>query len=753
MAATTGPARFVALGTLSNTLSGTATMENRQQTFPAVPPSFSAGDHEMRDYYADSSAPRPNTNSSPYLTPYLGLRARLSQVWINRWTVLLLLVLVRVVIAIGSADDLIDDARTEALSACTVVEKAGSTLASVPHYASQGFNAMTARGVESAVSALQSMVTMTLTGIEEMVVFYIGMLTNTYLCLITLAVSGSLHAVVDILSNAQAQIDASIKDVSNDITSTASKLQSGIQLLTKGINTVLPDGAPKVDFSGPLQKLSNIKIPDSVDDSLKKLNSSIPTFEQVKNVTDTVIRTPFEEVKKLINNSWGNYTFNHSLLPVPQKEEMQFCSDNEHINGFFGTLRNIARKAKRAFIGVLLTLAILACIPMALLEMRRYKRLQERPKLIGPYASDEMDRIYLYSRPYTSDIGLWVSKRFSSTRSQHLARWCVAYFTSIPALFLLSLGIAGLFSCFCQYIFLKQIEKDVPALAAEVAGFTADVVGKLNNASASWATKTNAIIGQESGDLNKELLGWVNTSTVALNDTLNRFVDETITVLNTTFGGTPLFDPIKEVFNCLIGIKVAGISKGLTWVHDNAHINFPQLSNDSLTGAALLSKSSPEAKAFFADPKNVTQNDVTRAITKVGDKIAKGIRQEALISTVILIAWLVLFLGGITVTFIRLKQREKLRAEAGHTYDARDHGLAVNLDQHLGPAPAYYTHQDVNSNAPYTLNPHPIPRQSSDSDDVIEIEKRAATNIHGTWTPKSNQNQNQYNNEKANGFL
>jgi len=119
----------------------------------------------------------------------------------------------------------------------------------------------------------------------------------------------------------------------------------------------------------------------------------------------------------------------------------------------------------------------------------------------------------------------------------------------------------------------------------------------------------------------------------------------------------------------------------------------------------------------------------------------------------ILVAWLVLFLGGIIVTFIRLKQREKLRGEAGHTYDARDHGLAVNLDQHLGPAPAYYTHQDVNASAPYTLNPHPIPRQSSDSDDVIETEKRAATNIHGAWTPKNNQNQNTYNNEKEGGFL
>jgi len=187
-------------------------------------------------------------------------------------------------------------------------------------------------------------------------------------------------------------------------------------------------------------------------------------------------------------------------------------------------------------------------------------------------------------------------------------------------------------------------------------------------------------------------------------------------------------------------------------VHENAHINFPLLANDTLTGGAMLSKASPQAQEFFADPKNVTQNDVTRAITKVGDKIEKGIRQEAIISTVILLVWLILFLGGITVTFIRLKQREKLRGEAGHDYGVREI-TSVNLDQHLGPAPAYYTaQQDVNANAPYTLNSHPIPRQSSDSDDVIETEKRAPVNYQSAWTP-NNQNQNTYNNEKATGFL
>jgi len=45
--------------------------------------------------------------------------------------------------------------------------------------------------------------------------------------------------------------------------------------------------------------LSNITIPDTVDKTLTTLNNSLPTFEQVKNATDTAISFPFELLKVL----------------------------------------------------------------------------------------------------------------------------------------------------------------------------------------------------------------------------------------------------------------------------------------------------------------------------------------------------------------------------------------------------------------------------------------------------------------------
>lgn len=726
-----------------------ASLENQQQTFPAMPPSFSAGGHEMRDYYADSSAPRPSPNQSPYLTPYLGLRARLSQVWINRWTVLLLLVLVRLLLALANAGDLVNDARDEALSACTSVEQVGSTMASVSHYAAQGFNQITASSITKAVNGLQSMTSLMLTGVEEMVVFYIGMLTNTYLCLITFAVGGSLHAVVDVLSSAEKQIQGTLNGIGDDVTGNANKLQASIQSLVNGVNSVFGDQAPKIDFSAQVDKLKNFKMPTGLDSDLQKLNSSIPTFGDVKNLTDNAIRLPFEQVRTLIKNNWSNYTFNHSLLPVPRKEELSFCQNNQHINNFFEDLRGIVHTAKKVFIGVLLTLAIAACIPMALLEMRRYLRQQVRSRLISKLTKDPMDTAYLFARPYSSDVGKWAAKKAQSTRKQILIRWFVAYCTSLPALVLLSLALAGLFSCLMQYMFLKVVEREVPKLTAEVAEFGAEIVTKLNTASASWATDTNAVIINEGGKLNKDLFSWVNVSTTAINNTLNTFVDETMHVLNVTFGGTPLYDPIKEVFNCLVGLKVVGIEKGLTWVHDNAHIDFPLLSNDTLTGGALLSKASPGAKDFFADPKSVTQNDVSRAVNKIGAKLEKGIRQEAIIFTMLLVAYLIVVLSGLAAVIYQHCKREKVRGDAGHVYATQDFGNThhENFDQILGPAPAYTTtHYDVNTNAPYALNPHPIPRSNVND---YQAEKHAPADEISVLQSDNNQ---AYHNEK-NGFI
>lgn len=669
----------------------------------------------MRDSYVAQDTQRTTPHTVSNITPYLGLRSRLSQVWINRWTVLLILVLVRVSIAIVGLKHDIDSAKTEAMSACTGVEDMGSAMASMPHYLAAGVNELAASGVEKAVQGLNSMLLMTVTGVEELIVFYVNMMTSTYMCLITLVVAGSLHVALQVIEDVTNFLNGTVKDIGSDISKGITDFQSGLNTFSKGINSIpqafgAKGGIPTLNVTGDLTKLQNLTLPSGLDQGLTKLNNSIPTFQDVQNFTDNVIRLPFEEVKKLLAGK-ANFTFDRSILPVPQKEQLTFCTANNgtHKNGiekFFDGLFDIADVARKAFTAVLVILAIAVCIPMAIQEYRRWNTMKHRSELVADKSFDPMDVIYINSRPYTATAGIKASAPFKDPKRQILTRWVIAYATSVPALVVLSLGITGLLACLCQYILLKAVVKEVPALAQEIGQYADEVVDKLTNASQAWANGTNLAIMGVNNDINHDIFGWVNTTTGAINNTLNVFINETIGELNKTFGGTVLYEPITGIFECLIGLKVASIEKGLTWVSDNAHVSFPLLNNDvfSLGAAASITNSSSSSHSkrdgssndnFLASGTGAATDKITAAVAKVAAHLAEDIKTEALISLGVLLVWLSILLIGVARALFLAFKSEKSRAEGGPSY-AGDIPLehhqpvaAANRYTTSGPAPAY----------------------------------------------------------------
>ena len=668
--------------------------------FAALPPTLSAGDHGMQDHYAVPDTQRSTPHTVSNITPYLGLRARLSQVWINRWTILLILLLVRLLIAVASLHHDLGSAKSEAMSACTAVESMGSAMVSMPHYLAAGVNDLAGTGIEKAVDALMSMLLLTITGIEEIVVFVINMMTSTYMCLITLVVAGSLHVALQVIEDASNFLNSTVKDIGNDLSAGIGDFQKALDGFEKGLSTVSFGAVkpPKLDLSGPEDKLNNLQLPSNLDQDLTKLNNSIPTFQDVQNFTDNLIRFPFEELKTVLNGTL-HFNFNRSLLPVPQKEQLTFCSGNNGISDFFDDLADIANLARRVFIAVLVILAILVCIPMAYQEIRRWNTMKKRSELVADNSIDPMDVMYIASRPYTATAGIKAAGPFKSTKKQILTRWVIAYATTAPALLVLSLGITGLLSCLCQYALLKALVREVPVLANEVGHFADLVVGKLENASASWANGTNDAIMDVNNDINHKVFGWVNTTTGAINNTLNVFVNDSIDVLTRPFGGTVLYGTVTGIFECLVGLKGASFQKGLDWVSDHAHVDFPTIPNDtfSLGAAASIAdpSSSSASQSFLASPGSETTNELEDVVLKVTNHLYDGIRTEAIISTCILLIWVIILLLGLIRALYMGFRQEKSRAVGGPSYagDIPMQELPKAPDYAspapTGPAPAY----------------------------------------------------------------
>ena len=654
-----------------------------------MPPPYAPGHQGFRQIYKPDG-----------ITPYLGLRARLSQVWINRWTVLLLLVLVRVLLAIQGLKSDMASAKVEALSACTSVESMGSAMASMPHYMAAGVNEIMADGFTKAVQALIVILQLTVTGVEEIVIFFINFMTQTYLCLITVAVKGSVEAAVTILEDVTGFLNKELPSIGQDINQTANTLQNAINDFISKINGVVSvfsgnKNPPTIDLSKQVDELNNFQLPSSINTTLDKINSSVPTFDQVKNFTESVISIPFEALKHDIDLHLGDYQFDKSVFPVPGKEQLAFCQGNDAINGFFDGVDDLINMARKIFIAVLVIAAILACVPMAYREIWRWRSMKERSLLVQKHVHEPMDVVYIISRPYTSTAGIKVASMFrTNNRRQILTRWAIAYATSTPALFVLSLALAGLFSCLCHYILLRSVEKVVPELTAEVTSFADKVVDKLNNASEQWAIGVNQVIDATNRDINGNLFSWVNVSTGAINDTLNTFISKTTDLLNETFGGTILYQPILGLFDCLIGLKVQGIENGLTWVSDHAHINIPNTANNtfSIGAAASLVSNGSDSDSFLTDPGAVTSDKISEVVVSVVNKIQDSIRKETLISAGILLVWVFVALMGIVRALILGCIREKHRGEGGPE--------PVINDPNDGFADATYFHPDAKSGPP-----------------------------------------------------
>ncbi|KAL4882046.1 hypothetical protein BJY04DRAFT_53018 [Aspergillus karnatakaensis] len=634
--------------------------QSGRSIFPLLPP---YGAHDP------SEGGRPAPTHPDEITPYMGLRARLSQIWMNRWTILLLLVLVRVLIAIGSLNTNMDSARREALSACTSVESTGSAMASTPHYLARGVNDMTASSVEMAVSALKTVLTLMVKGVEELIVFFIKMMYQTYLCLIMMAIRGTVDVGVGLLKDAGDFLNSTVQTIGDGIAETVDTFEGALNTFVEGINIVASlgggDGVPELDLSGFIDDLENAQLPSSFDESLDKLNSSVPTFAEVSDFVENIIRLPFREVKEKINETMGNYTFDRNTLPVPAKKQLSFCQGSDGIDSFFDKVSDIAETAKKVFIAVLVIAAVLVCFPMAWQEIRRWRAQKERSELVRKEAHDPMDVVYIVSRPYSSSTGIKAASRFSNSRRQILVRWVVAYATSPPALFVLSLGVAGLFACLCQYLLLQAVEKAVPELSAEVGAFADKIVSSLDETSAEWADSANGVIGEMNTNLNNDIFGWVNITTTSVNDTLNAFVDETTGVLNDTFGGTVLYNPLMDVFNCLIGLKIAGIQSGLTWVHENANIDFPPLSNTTFSLGAAESITDDGSDSFLSGAGDKTSDQITEVVFRVTNAIESGIATEALISGVILLLWFVNLLFGVIRALSQFRSQDRNRGDGG----------------------------------------------------------------------------------------
>ncbi|KAL2112564.1 hypothetical protein VUR80DRAFT_7177 [Thermomyces stellatus] len=590
-------------------------------------------------------------HTAPDTTPYLGLQARLSQVWLNRCTVLLLLVLIRVVISLSTLDTNIGEARTRALTACSKVEDIGSSVASMPHYLSRGVNELAAEGVESAARGMAATLLLSVTAVENMVLFILGMMTDTYAGVTAAVVRGSLDGADAAVSQFAEASNKALEKIASSLESSAKSLQEDIDKMVEEIQrdvfgTELPD-IPEADFADTLDELRNFDVDtDGFTSELEGLEEDLPDYNSVRDAAERAISAPFEKIRKGINDSFADFEFDRDAFSLAKKQSLTFCSDNEDLNSFFDDLYSSVQTGRTILLVALLVLALAAMASAAWLEIKRFRLQRTHAHIAEGAQYDPLDVAYLSARPLSAKWGMKLASRFSG-KKQVLVRWCVAYATSLPALFVLSLGLAGLLSCICQFTVLSVVRTRVPELAERVADFAGEVVGMLQGASKEWAGSANGVIGEMSEKMNEDLAGLVRDGAAAVNETLSTFATEMQKGVEDVLGG-PLDGATDDIVKALSGLDTGAVQKGLSWLEDQARISFPKLSDDAFSlGAEESIDSDSDLTAFLASPSSITTDEVTGAVSWVVDKLERGILIELFVSLGLLLMYVIVVLAGV----------------------------------------------------------------------------------------------------------
>lgn len=684
-----------------------------------------AGSMQNAFHSGQQSYFNPPKDLADSVKPYIGLRARLSQIWINNYTIFLILIIVKLVMFRASLSSSLETAEKYTMSSCKSAENMGSSVATMPHYLAIGANSLISKGLNSTRDGLIEMLMLSLTVLEQLLLFVINMLVGTYACLLTVAVNTAANTAIN-------ATEAVVHFVDNSLNTVIDGLEDGVQALEKAVNAVgsafnsiasaFKDDDRNLisNVSISLGSLKNLSIPTSINSKLEELRKEVPDYSDVKNATSKVITIPFNMLKTEINDTMLRKAipFNVSAIYIPPKQEVTFCSTNSGIEDFYNQLQDGISFLSKVFIILLAVLAVLICIPLVYREIKKWawinqcaedvkelydvKGQQGLPgQTLNPTSTRRVDNIEMIqaaSHKWVTRMQLFAAKRFSDLTQKTLAKWWVDYVLYPPALMVLILGLSGTVIVIIQFIIFSQVKASLPAFEKGMDATAEIVLSDVQYDISKWANSTNQEIANTQNDINDNLLGWIHTATGSINDTLGVFSSTMNNELKQIFGDTPLYDGISGVVYCVIGSKVEAIQKGIAWVHKNSQISLPNVTADYILPGALMDENPGiqiNASSGNSSVARLTDSAVALMISSMRTLVEvyeKSLLLELKISIILLSIWLFVALCGFLYCYFTYRRVQQNVPYAKNFVHKRDDSTSTDWsidekDKNLADAP------------------------------------------------------------------
>lgn len=603
-------------------------------------------DHAEKGKYSTSYLP----------SPYIKLMARLSQVWLNQYAIMLLLLVFRLSFTLAALRENLANSEEAINVSCLEVQAIASIVASMPHYFVVGSNALVKNSIDSTITGFATLLIKLLTAVEAVIEFVVASFRSTYTCLLKMAVDGSLAAIIQTTDAIGETVNATMSVISDDLSSAICDANAVLQQLDGVVSTLTAVIGEKVSIPTltlpTIQGLGGMYLLAPFEASVRELRAHLSTG-LVENTTDTIVALPFVELKQTITDTLLDYSFDASLLESPQVVQFTLCPSSQ-IQTFFVSLNDDMHQIYVQIVAGLIFCGLLTFVFNIWIQCWRWRAILKLA-LATRIATDSVDSVLIAISPIRAKFREYLQSTAITLEKQYLAQWLITYISHTPIAYVFSLVLVGSLSITLQIIMQRKFKTLLATQDMDTSDIYKLVDSSLVNSSKLWTQAANLKIASIEQDLNTKLFGWVRNATSVVNATLNEFTNELVSTLNFTFQGTILYEPAIAVMDCVLLLKIQGIEGGLTWVHNQAHIELP------LIPSTILNLSSTDQSVIMQRGSDATSSLLEKAMTKVMQSWQSSMKREIFIITILLGIWSFVVLCGL-LRVILFSKRAKIRS-------------------------------------------------------------------------------------------
>lgn len=574
---------------------------------------------------------------------YLNFYEQLSQVWLDKYVLILVLLIVKVFLFRNALLTGLLSCQTHAEEMCDTMDRLLKQASQAPQAISQLTNYIIEQFIKNLLGQVRMLLLFALAILKALIAFMILLYLGTFTCLSTAFVKGTL----DVVSEATRTITEAVELAVNEFLKVFNSALDGLSTVVNGFVTTIKSiksfftDSDTSDISSAVDTVNltastikNISIPTTFIDELSALSDKIPDYEDILSNLTSVVTKPLDILRREVDSM----TFAHSTIDLSELKSHQKGVSLSNCSSLDAEFKSIEKAIDSTCSWIIIALGLSILLVIMVLMFFAHRSYRRRMNYIEELTlENNPDRIGNILEIQRNRFGMMLI----NVKINHRLRWLINYASTSTAVNCLLVGIAGILVVGLQYWLLATTSSKLnSAFSSENLALQNSTIQKNVE---SYISDTQFALDNLLKSLNDALFGSIESTSEGLYETLLEAQIAVNDTINSVFGGTPFASPLRTIVYCTFGRNLEKIEDGLQWINNNIKIEFPALPEEEML--RLMTNS-------LQDSTN-DEGRIGSAIKSSGEKLIKAYRKslfiELIVSCAFLGVWVLLLVIGVSI--------------------------------------------------------------------------------------------------------